>query len=97
MTARRVGAPLLSSVTLAAIQAEATRAHLRHGRNSMLYGADDRRFRILAEEVGLNDAEIEARPPDRDRLVAELCQVAAMAATWIEALEGAGALAGDAS
>lgn len=84
---------LLSQLTLNAIQAEATRAHLRHGESSMLYGGDDRRYRILGEEVGevareLNDADIDGREPDRDKLVNELIQVAAMACTWIEALEG---------
>jgi len=84
---------LVSPLTLDAIQAEATAAHAKHGPNSMLYGTDDRRFRILAEEVGevareLNDAEIEKRPVDRVKLVKELIQVAAMAATWIEAAEG---------
>jgi len=80
---------LISKLTMDAIQAEAFRAHSRHVEYSMFYGSDDRRFRILAEEVGeiareLNDAEIERRPVDRDKLEIELIQVAAMAATWIE-------------
>lgn len=96
---------VLSELTLDAIQAEATRAHLKHGENSMLGAGqtDDRRLAILTEEVGevakeLNDAAIRqsAYPStaaavgtlDRDALVKELIQVAAMAATWIEALEG---------
>jgi hypothetical protein len=85
---------VLSDITLAAIQAEATRAHLRHGPHSMLAtGTDERRYRILGEEVGevareLNDAEIENRPVDKDKLVKELLQVAAMAASWVEVLEG---------
>ena len=33
---------VLSDLTLSAIQAEATRAHLRHGPNSILNLADDR-------------------------------------------------------
>ena len=84
---------VLSQLTLDAIQAEATRAHLVHGEHSMLAGSDnDRRYRILAEEAGevarvLNEAEIQGTL-DRDHLVQELTQVAAMAATWIEALEG---------
>lgn len=89
--------PLLSELTLDAINAEATRAHVRHGQMSMMNGTNDRRHRILVEEVGevareLNDAEIEARAVDRDKLVKELVQFAAMAAIWIEALE---ALEGD--
>jgi NTP pyrophosphatase (non-canonical NTP hydrolase) len=90
---RRPAWPLLSDITLAAIQAEATGAHAKHKQFSMLYGTNDRRFRILMEEAAevareLNDAEIYDRPVDRDKLVKELVQVAAMAATWIEALEG---------
>ena len=87
---------VLSDITLSAVQAEATRAHLLHGENSMLSGgsdANDRRYRILGEEFGevgreLNDAETGERPPDRDKLVKELLQVAAMALSWVEALEG---------
>ena len=95
---RKLSAPslVLSDLTMNAIQAEATRAYLRHGPASMLNGqaddrGQDRRFRVLAEEVGevakeLNDAEVERRPVDRDSLERELIQVAAMAASWIEAL-----------
>jgi hypothetical protein len=84
---------LLSNLTLAAVQAEATGAHAKHGSKSMLYGSDDRRIRILLEEVGevareLNDAEIEERPVDRDKIVRELLQSAAMCLTWVEAKEG---------
>ncbi len=85
---------VLSDVTLSAIQAEATRAHVMHGVNSVLrVTSNDRRFSILAEEVGevakeLNDADIENRPVDRDKLVKELIQVAATAGTFVEALEG---------
>jgi NTP pyrophosphatase (non-canonical NTP hydrolase) len=85
---------VLSGPTLSAIQAEATRAHLKHGEHSMLGPkTNDRRLAILTEEVGevareLNDAEIDGRPVDRDKLVRELIQVGAMAATWVEALEG---------
>ena len=86
---------VLSGLTLDAIQAEATRAHLRHGGHSMLGPSqtDDRRLAILTEEVGevareLNDAAIEGRPADRDKLVNELIQVSAMAASWVEYLEG---------
>jgi hypothetical protein len=88
------GALALSPLTLDAIQAEATRAHLKHGEHSMLSPKpDDRRYAILAEEAGevakeLNDAAIGGRPADRGKLVRELIQVAAMAASWVEALEG---------
>ncbi len=86
---------VLSELTLAAIQAEATRAHLRHGEHSMLGTAqtDERRLAILTEEVGevareLNDAAIDGRPADRDKLVKELIQAGAMCAAWVEHLEG---------
>jgi NTP pyrophosphatase (non-canonical NTP hydrolase) len=86
---------VLSDMTLSAIQAEATRAHIRHGKNSMLnahYG-DAQRLAILTEEVGevaheMNElmlGNIE-RSEYKDKIEKELIQVAAMAATWIEAL-----------
>lgn len=86
---------VLSAVTLAAVQAEATRAHLLHGENSMLGASqtNDRRMTILTEEVGevakeVNDGFVEGRPADRDKLVKELIQSAAMCLSWVEALEG---------
>jgi hypothetical protein len=85
---------VLSGLTIAAIQAEATRAHLRHGDNSMLgagYTAADR-LAILVEEVGevAHELTYDRDPAGRkDRLEKELIQVAAMAATWIEQLNGA--------
>ena len=82
---------VLSELTLSAIQAEATRAHLKHGDNSMLgphYTAHER-LAILVEEVGEVAHELTYdQRDDRDKLVKELIQVAAMAATWIEHLEG---------
>jgi hypothetical protein len=95
-TTEETGIPrlVLSGITLSAIQAEATRAYLLHGEHSMLSpNADERRLAILTEEVGevaheLNDAVIEGRSVDRDKLVKELIQVGAMAASWVEAIEG---------
>ncbi len=82
---------VLSDLTLSAIQAEATRAHLKHGEHSMLgphYSSGDR-LAILMEEVGEVAHELTYdQDGDRDKLVKELIQVAAMAATWIEHLEG---------
>lgn len=85
----------LSELTLNAIQAEATRAHIRHGEYSMLgsrYSAPDR-LAILMEEVGevAHELTYDQGGPgvgayDKDRLEKELIQVAAMAATWIEQL-----------
>ena len=89
---------VLSDLTLSAIQAEATRAHLKHGEHSMLgprYSSGDR-LAILVEEVGEVARELTydhggAGSGDgrRDELVKELIQVAAMAASWVEYLEGA--------
>lgn len=82
---------VLSPLTLDAIQAEATRAHLKHGQNSMLgeqYTAHER-LAILVEEVGEVAHELTYdQDGDPTKLVKELIQVAAMAASWIEVLEG---------
>lgn len=81
---------LLSDLTTNAIQAEALRAHLKHGAHSMLgERSDERRFAIVAEEVGevarwLNELAL-GNDPDPDDLEVELIQCAAMFATWIEA------------
>jgi NTP pyrophosphatase (non-canonical NTP hydrolase) len=76
--------------TLEAIRVEAIKAHEKHGVNSMLYADYDRAYAILAEECGevaheLNDAICENRNVNHQKLIAELIQVAAMAATMIEA------------
>ena len=82
---------VLSALTLSAIQAEATRAYLKHGEHSMLgtcYSAGDR-LAILMEEVGEVAHELTYdQSGDKDELVKELIQVAAMAASWVEYLEG---------
>lgn len=85
------------------IRAERARAHRKHGATSMESCAPlaDRRFRVLAEEVGevakaLNDAEhadpmliaAEVEAATRYEVRAELIQVAAMAVAWIAALDG---------
>lgn len=86
---------VLSDITLAAIQAEATRAHLKHGQDSMLgpEQTSGQRLAILVEEVGEVAHELTydqgGRDGRRDELVKELIQVAAMAASWVEHLEGA--------
>ena len=94
---RRTPYLVLSDITLSAVQAEATRAHLRRGEHSMLGSAvtEADRLAILAEETGevareLNEDRLGNIPPDdwRDRRVKELIQVAAMALTWVEHLEG---------
>lgn len=82
---------VLSEITLSAIQAEATRARLKHGEHSMLgekYSSGER-LAILVEEVGEVAHELTYdQSGDRDKLVRELIQVAAMAASWVEFLEG---------
>jgi hypothetical protein len=89
---------VLSDLTLSAIQAEATSAHLKHGEHSMLspdYSSGDR-LAILVEEVGevAHELTYDQQPGQgigegrRDELVRELLQVAAMAASWVEFLEG---------
>lgn len=85
---------ILSDNTLTAIQAEATRAHLKHGTHSMIgtkYTNTDR-LAILMEEVGEVAHELTydqggTGEGQHDELVKELIQVAAMAASWIEYLE----------
>jgi len=88
---------VLSDLTLAAVQAEATSAHLRHGVHSMLGPAytSGQRLAILMEEVGevAHELTYDAGGPgvgegDPERLVRELVQVAAMALSWVEAIEG---------
>lgn len=87
---------VLSDVTLAAVQAEASRAHALHGHHSMLGSAvtESDRLAILTEEVGevakeLNEDRLGKLDGDwRDQRVKELIQVAAMALTWVEHLEG---------
>lgn len=82
----------LSDLTLSAIQAEATRARVKHGEHSMLgprYSSGER-LAILVEEVGEVAHELTYdQAGDRDKLVKELIQVAAMAASWVEYLEAA--------
>ena len=89
--------PVLSALTLDAVQAEATRAHQQHGRHSMLGGAvsESDRLAILTEEIGEVAHELdEYRLGNRDdddwkaRRVRELIQVAAAALSWVEHLEG---------
>jgi hypothetical protein len=83
---------VLSDLTLSAIQAEATRAHLKHGPKgqSMLCSiSDERRLAIAAEEVGevarwLNELVL-GNEPDPDEFEIELIQCAAMFASWVEA------------
>ena len=85
----------ITDKTLNDVTAEAVRADEKHGSNSMYYryATDDRRLTILTEEVGEVAREINEKTLDRNRvdykvnLRSELVQVAAMAVTWIQALD----------
>lgn len=84
---------LLSSTVLRDIQEESTKAHEKHGIHSMYYEDNDRRFAILAEEVGevvheINEMALgnSGRSQFLGRTYDELTQVAAMAATWMQAI-----------
>ncbi|MFL6074332.1 MAG: hypothetical protein ACJ73S_13130 [Mycobacteriales bacterium] len=81
----------LSGLTLDAIQAEATRAHLRHGTHSLLNPdmSDGERLAILTEEIGevAHALTYDSGTDDTGiELQIELIQVAAVAASWVEAL-----------
>lgn len=82
---------VLSDLTLSAIQAEATKAYLKHGEHSMLgpHYTSGERLAILVEEVGEVAHELTYdQDGDKGNLVRELIQVCAMAASWVEFLEG---------
>ena|ERR1700746_3767546 len=85
---------IISMKILNAVVAEATKAHDKHGLESMLYGPDDKSLRILIEEVGeiareMNELALGNRTPEEyvTNLGNELIQVAAMAVTWRAKLE----------
>lgn len=85
---------ILSSKTIRAIQQEVDYAHKVHGEDSMYSpkSSNDRRLAILVEEVGEVAAELNEAASgnlDETNLRLELIQVAAMAATWLEALDAA--------
>ena len=77
----------LTSLTLAAIQAEALRTHCRHAEHSVLSKdmTNGERLAILVEAVG-EVASTLASDGDTANLETELIQVAAIAAAWVEAL-----------
>lgn len=69
---------------------EAATAHEKHGKQSMLYGSDDKSLRILIEEIGEVAREMNElalgnidRETYLDRLDKELVQVTAMGLTWL--------------
>jgi hypothetical protein len=77
----------LTSLTLAAIQAEAFRRHCRHAECSVLSTdmTNGERLAILVDEVG-DVARALTLNDDKTGLEVELIQVAAVAASWVEAL-----------
>lgn len=86
--------PPLDGVTLAAIQAEATRACVKHGHDNTPIGSKltrEQKLVVLVEEVG-EVARALTYDQDDSGLVGELIQVAAMAAMWAQSEdESAGA------
>lgn len=80
----------LSALTIDAVQAEVLRSYLKHGPHSMLnpeleWGP---RLACLTEELGEVAHELTYdTPSSKDDLIKELLQVAAMALSWIDALE----------
>lgn len=85
--------PLLSPLTIDAVQAEALRAHLKHGNQSLLNPDMPSVLKLAAliEEVGEAAAELtyDKEGIDPNRFVVELIQVASVALSWVESLEGA--------
>lgn len=80
----------LSELTVTTVEAEAIRAHLKHGRHSMMNPAMDmgERLAILVEEVGEVAHAMTYDVNKLPELRKELIQVAAMALSWFEATRG---------
>ena len=81
---------IISEVTFAAVQAQAMAAHVKHGKNSILNReiSNEKRLVALAEEFGEVANAMTYDEGDPIKLVRELLQVAAVAVTWVEALDG---------
>lgn len=81
----------LSPLTLDAVQAEAISAYAKHGSMSLLNPNTPVHLKLAAlmEEVGEVAHELTYDVEDnKDKLVKELLQVAAVALSWVECLEG---------
>lgn len=80
----------LSHLTLDAIAAEYVRAHVKHAGHTpkSQHMSDGERLAILGEEFGEVCRAVTYDNRNPEKLVAELIQVAAMAAAWIEYAEG---------
>ncbi len=83
---------VLSALTLDAVQAEATRAHLKHGPKSLVNPAVPavEKLAALVEEVGEVGQCLTYDQDHAGTLVKELLQVASVALSWVESIEGAG-------
>lgn len=79
---------VISPAVLAEVAAEAARAHAKHGARSILdpQAPDSARLPVLVEEVG-EVARAMLEGADAGHLRAELLQVAAVALTWVEAID----------
>lgn len=81
----------LSALTLDAVQAESLRAHLKHGPMSLLNPDMPWPLKLaaLVEEVGEVAHELTYdQGAEPTKLVKELLQVASVALTWVESIEG---------
>lgn len=85
--------PLLSVLTIGAVQAECIRAHLKHEPNGgSLLNPDfptEKKLAALVEEVGEVGRALTYDQDHAGPLVKELIQVANVALSWVESLEGA--------
>lgn len=87
----------LSPLTIDAVQAESLRAHLKHGVHSMLNPNTPvlEKLAALVEECGEVGRALTYDEGDSVHLVKELIQVACIALSWVEALEGENPLGRD--
>lgn len=85
--------PLLSVLTIGAVQAECIRAHLKHEPNGgSLLNPDfptEKKLAALVEEVGEVGRALTYDQDHAGPLVKELLQVANVALSWVESIEGA--------
>jgi len=79
----------LSRLTLDAIESEYIRAHVKHAGHTpkSQHMSDGERLAILGEEFGEVCRALTYDNGNAEKLVAELIQVAAMAAAWVEYAE----------
>jgi NTP pyrophosphatase (non-canonical NTP hydrolase) len=88
---------MLSDLTLQAVRAESIKAYAKHGERALLGNALTtlERLAALVEETGeVARALTYDNAGGRAHLVAELLQVASVAASWAEWLDGGGPYVG---